>query len=76
MTSSPSLPLTLGATAFTVLWAAWMLWSSGSFDRASVAVLAVCAALAGYVWYRMMRWSFRHMIQPVESEQGGRSEHP
>jgi hypothetical protein len=53
-----------------------MMWSSGSFDRASVMVLLVCAALAGYVWYRMMRWSFRHMMQLGESEQGGPSERP
>jgi hypothetical protein len=71
MTSSPTLPLTLGAVAFTALWAGWMMWSSGSFDRVSVAVLAVCTALAGYVWYRMMRWSFRYMVQLAEGEQGG-----
>ena len=76
MTSSPTLPLRLGAGALTVLWAGWMMWSSGSFNRASVLVLAICAALAGYVWYRMMRWSFRHMIQLGESEQGGPSERP
>jgi len=76
MTSSPTLPLRLGATALTVLWAGWMMWSSGSFDRASVLVLAVCAALAGYVWYRMMRWSFRHMMQLAESEQSSPSERP
>lgn len=62
MTASPTLPLKLGAVAFTVLWAAWMLWSSGSFDRASLVILGVCAAIAGYVWYRLMRWSFRLML--------------
>jgi hypothetical protein len=76
MTSNPMLPLRLGATAFTVLWAGWMLWSNGSFDRTSVAVLAVCTALAGYIWHRMMRWSFRHMVQLAESERDGPSERP
>jgi hypothetical protein len=74
MTSSPTLPLRLGATALTVLWAGWMVWSNGSFNRASVAVLAVCAALAGYVWHRMMRLSFRHMMQIAESEQSSPSD--
>jgi hypothetical protein len=61
MPASPTLPLKLGAVAFTVLWGAWMLWSSGSFDGASIAILAVCAAIAGYLWYRLMRWSFQRM---------------
>ena len=69
MTSSPTLPLRLGATALTVLWAGWMMWSHGSFNRASVAVLAVCVALAGYVWQRMMRMSCRHMMHLAEGEQ-------
>jgi hypothetical protein len=61
MTTSPTLPLKLGAIAFTVLWAGWMAWSRGRFDGVSVAVLAVCAIVAGYLWYRLMRWSFRRM---------------
>jgi len=61
MTTSPTLPLKLGAIAFTVLWTGWMAWSSGKFDGMSIALLAVFAAIAGYVWYRLMRYSFRHM---------------
>jgi hypothetical protein len=70
MTASPSLPLKLGAIAFTVLWAGWMMLSSGSQDSVSIVLLLVCAALAGYAWYRVMRWSFRRMMLLPDDETG------
>jgi hypothetical protein len=44
---------------FTFLWTGWMLWSSGSFDRPHVIMMAICGAAAGYAWYHAMRWQFR-----------------
>jgi hypothetical protein len=73
MTTSPTLALKFGAIAFTVLWAGWMMLSSGSLDAVSVAILIVCASLAGYVWYRMMCWSFRRMMLLSDGEQGEQS---
>lgn len=61
MTVSPSTPLKLGAVAFAVLWTLWMLWWSGSLDRVNVAMLTICGAVAGYLWYLAMRWLFARM---------------
>jgi hypothetical protein len=52
----PSARLKLSAVVFAVLWTGWMLWWSGSFDRVNVIMLAICGAVAGYAWYRAMRW--------------------
>jgi hypothetical protein len=58
MTVSPSTPLKLGAVAFAVLSTLWMLWWSGSLDRVNVAMLTICGAAAGYLWYVAMRRLF------------------
>ena len=58
---TPTTPLKLSAIAFTVLWSGWMLWSSGSYEPANIIILAVCGSVAGYLWYRIMRWCFRRM---------------
>jgi hypothetical protein len=55
---NPTKQLKLSAIAFTVVWAGWMLWWSGSLDPANVIILAICGAAAGYFWYRAMRWIF------------------
>jgi len=52
----PTARLKLGAVVFTVLWVVWMVWWSGSFDRVNVIMLAISGVVAGYVWYRVMRW--------------------
>jgi glycopeptide antibiotics resistance protein len=57
----PTTPLKLSAIAFTLLWSGWMLWWSGEYDLGNIIILAVCGAIAGYVWYRVMRWFFRRM---------------
>jgi hypothetical protein len=59
MTINPSTPLKLGAITFAVLWTLAMLWWSGSLDRVNVALLTICGAVAGYLWYVAMRWLFR-----------------
>jgi hypothetical protein len=61
MTMTPSTPLKLGGVAFAVLWTLWMLWWSGSLDRANIAILTVCGAVAGYLWYLAMCWVFGRM---------------
>jgi hypothetical protein len=52
----PAARLKLSAVVFTVLWTGWMLWWSGSLDRVNVIMLAICGVVAGYAWYRAMRW--------------------
>jgi len=52
----PTARLKLSAVVFTVLWVVWMVWWSGSFDRVNVMVLTICGGVAGYAWYRVMRW--------------------
>jgi hypothetical protein len=59
MTSTPATSSKLSAIAFTVLWAGWMIWWSGSYDRVNVAMLAICGIAVGYVWYRAIRWQFQ-----------------
>lgn len=53
--------LKLAAIAFSVFWIVGMIWSSGVFHPANIIILSVCGAVAGYFWYRAMRWSFGWM---------------
>lgn len=55
----PTTPLILSAFAFGALWSGWMLWLSG--DAGTLAITAICAVVAGCLWYRIMRWCFRLM---------------
>ncbi len=57
----PAISLQLSAYAFTIFWFGGMLWVSGTDDLPTVFTLAVCSAVTGYAWYRLMHWSFRHM---------------
>jgi hypothetical protein len=56
---NPATSLKYSAIAFTVLWIGWMLWWSGSFEWANVIILTVSGIVAGYLWYRAMRWYFQ-----------------
>ena len=57
MTAKPNMAaLRLGAVVFAILWTAWMVLWSGSYDIANVIILAVCGIAVGYFWYRAMRW--------------------
>ena len=57
--------LKAGALAFTVLWTGWMPWWSGSFETVNAVTLAICGAVAGYLWYRLMRyWMIERMSRP------------
>ena len=57
----PTISLQLSAVAFTVFWFGSMQWVSGTDDLSISLILAFCSAAAGFFWYRLMRWSFRHM---------------
>ena len=57
----PTNSLQLSAFAFTIFWFGGMLWVSGTSDLSTIFTLALCSAATGYAWYRLMRWSFRHM---------------
>ena len=52
-------PLKWSAVAFAVLWTGWMIWWSGSYDHVNVIMLTICGTVAGYFWYRIMRWHFQ-----------------
>lgn len=67
MTMTPSTPLKIGAVAFGVLWTLWMLWWSGSLDRVYIAMLTICGAMAGYLWYLCMRWGARALTLPAKA---------
>jgi hypothetical protein len=56
---SSATSLKYSAVVFTVLWTGWMLWWSGSFAWANVIILTVSGIVAGYLWYRAMRWYFQ-----------------
>jgi len=57
----PTMPLKYCSIAFSVLWVGWMVWWSGIYQPANIIILSVCGAVAGYLWYHAMRWSFRWM---------------
>jgi hypothetical protein len=61
MTLNRSTPLKLGAIAFAVLWAAWMIWSSGSLDLINIIMFSISGAVIGFLWYLGMRWFFQRM---------------
>ena len=59
--TNPLTSLKLGGLAFAILWPAWMVWWSGDFAPANIIIMTVCGGIAGYLWYRLMCWSFRRM---------------
>jgi hypothetical protein len=71
MTMTGSTPLKLGAVAFAVLWTLWMMWRSGPLDRVNIAMLTICGALAGYLWYLAMRFVFGRLRFGASGEGAG-----
>ena len=55
----PTLPLMLSAIAFGLLWSGWVVFLS--HEPNTLAITAICALVAGGLWYRIMRWCFRRM---------------
>jgi hypothetical protein len=72
MNRNPETALKWNAIVFAVLWTGWMLWWSGSLDRANVAIVSVCEIAVGYFWHRLMRWQFRRtrMLPPAGPDSG------
>jgi hypothetical protein len=68
----PANSLQLSALAFTVFWLGGMLWASGANDFLTIFTLALSSAITGYVWYRVMHWSFRRMsLLPLDGIRAG-----
>jgi divalent metal cation (Fe/Co/Zn/Cd) transporter len=55
----PTFPLIVSAVAFALLWSGWMVWLSQ--EPGTLAITAICAIVAGLLWYHIMRWCFRLM---------------
>jgi hypothetical protein len=55
----PTTPLKLSAIAFAVIWSGWMVFLSD--EPNTLAITAICAVVAGWLWFRIMRWCFRLM---------------
>ena len=55
----PETPLKLSSIAFAILWTAWMVWWTGNYGAANIAILSACAALEGWLGFLGMRWFFR-----------------
>ena len=69
--TNPVSSLKWGSIAFAVLWTAWMIWWSGNLALANIIIVAICGAVAGYLWYRLMCWQFRLMgLLPRENAPG------
>ena len=69
MTLGRSTPLKIGAIVFAVFWAAWMIWSSGSFDRVNIIMFSISGAVVGFLWYLG-----RHaLVLPTHADVPGRS---
>ena len=56
---NPANTLKISSAMFAVLWAGWMIWSSGDFGVANIAIFAVVGAIAGWLWFLGMRWFYR-----------------
>ena len=55
----PTITLKLSAIAFAVIWSGWVVLLSG--EPNTLVITAFCGFVAGYLWYRIMRWCFRRM---------------
>ena len=51
---NPEFRLTWASILFAVLWTGGMIWWTGP-EPANVVILAICGAIAGWVWYVFMR---------------------
>jgi hypothetical protein len=56
LTMNPTTGLRLSAIFFTVFWTAGMVWLSRTSAPASVILTVIGGCIAGYLWYRTMRW--------------------
>ena len=68
---NPTTGLRLSAIFFTVFWTAGMLWWSGTPQPASAVITVIGGCIAGYLWYRLMRWLLTAHQVPTETPSGG-----
>jgi hypothetical protein len=54
VTMNSEFPLKAASILFAVLWSAGMIWWTGH-ETANVVILAICGAIAGLLWYLVMR---------------------
>jgi hypothetical protein len=69
---NPTTGLKLSATCFTVFWTAGMVWCE-TREPASVIITVIGGIIAGYLWYRMMRWLLGVRQVPSETPSGQHS---
>ncbi len=55
----PTIMLKLSAIAFAVIWCGWIVFLND--EPNTLIITAICGSVAGYLWYRIMSWSFRRM---------------
>jgi fructose-specific phosphotransferase system IIC component len=68
---NPTTGLKWSAAFFTVFWTAGMLLWSGAFNPANVVITIIGGIIAGYLWYRMMRWVvIGRELSPRQHDQG------
>jgi hypothetical protein len=48
--------LILASLLFAVLWTAGMIWWNSPMETARVVILMASGAIAGTLWYFVMRW--------------------
>ena len=53
---NPRIGLKWSAAFFTMFWTVGMLLWSGASNPANIALTTIAGSIAGYLWYRMMRW--------------------
>jgi hypothetical protein len=70
---NPTAGLKLSAIFFTVFWTAGMVWWSGTLEPASVILTVIGGCVAGYLWYRVMRWFLVVRQVPSQTPSGRRS---
>ncbi|HEY0912055.1 MAG TPA: hypothetical protein VGD75_17680, partial [Bradyrhizobium sp.] len=58
---------------FTVVWTAGMLWLGGTPAPAGVIITVIAGCVAGYLWYRLMRWFLVVRQVPSQTPSGRRS---
>jgi hypothetical protein len=52
----PSTRLKLASLFLAVVWTVGMIWFSGLLNAVNVLITAFAGGVAGYAWYRLMRW--------------------
>ena len=68
---NPTSGLRWSAIFFTVFWTAGMLLWSATSSPANIVLTTTAGSIAGYLWYRMMRWVVIGGHDPVRQPDRG-----